>query len=70
MKERRKGGEGGRPEELRQKKAVLISKEAVLGLIKCQILVMLIAPFSGEPGSFCISCHLCFTSFTLLSCYH
>lgn len=52
MKEQRKGGKGGRPEELREKKAFLISQEAVLGLIKCQILAMLIAPFSGEPGSF------------------
>ena len=63
MKEWRKGGEGGCPEELREKKAVPISQEAVLGLIKCQIPAMLIAPFSGEPGSFCISCHLCFMSF-------
>lgn len=63
MKQQRKGGKGGRPEELREKKAVPSSQEAILGLIQCEVLAMLIAPFSGEPGSFCLSRHLCFMSF-------
>lgn len=54
MKKRRKGGKGGHAEEMREKKASPSFQEAVLGLIKCQVFAMLIAPFSGEPGSFCI----------------
>lgn len=63
MKQQRKGGKGGRPEELRRRRQFPVLREAILGLIQCEVLAMLMAPFSGEPGSFCISRHLCFMSF-------